>query len=51
LSFTVIDVDIIKKQVTSAVMISSMYLPIYSHFYTRQANGRKASTFRGYSSL
>jgi len=37
-SFKVIDVDKIKKlvTVTSAVMISNMFVPIYNRFYTVQ---------------
>jgi len=40
MSFKVIDVDKTKKPMTTLlVMISSMSIPIYNCFHTRQASG------------
>ena len=46
-SFKVIDVDISKKLVTSAVhvMISSMSVPICNHFHVRRPNTNKVRYF------
>jgi len=45
-SFKVIDVDIPKKNSSLVlVMISSMSVPIYNHFYVRRANNGKITPF------
>jgi len=46
-SFKVIDVDIPKKLVASAFIISNTYVPICNYFYARQANNGKIASFKG----
>jgi len=47
MSFKVIDVNISKKHVTSACMVSSMSVPKCNHFHARQANSGKSNVFYG----